>query len=682
MGREQVEGQPAPAHGTMSISVGGVGKFDFNKKLLEKYPNITGYLSYIASESPSVKSQLQKGQVSDALLSTLETVQSAYVAPSVSGIGPAKQMLTEWWFNPIWGQPRLVDLRTVKQLARGHIGSMAVEAILDQIMQVSWDVIPKFRTQVDRPPQTKAIEREQTAQVESFLEMPNRNKDSFNKLLRMFIRNILETDDGTMVKVFEEYERPDTPNVQSASTSDIRAYTAQPAWDQVPKKGSPLIEIYAEDGSSFLKQVDMHGYLMNYWQYSFVVPRRPVRFETSEILYVMQNPRAGSPYGYSPFESLVDTLNFIAKAQLYNEHFYENSAIPALQIDYPWIKDTNTLEEMGRYIENTFLGPDKAFRTLVTNQGTTVNTINWNPQQLQMLEMQDFYIRLAMAKLKVPPMIVGLTGGATGQGGGGGSASAPVQQAVHKSRAIKPLIGLVEDALNAQLIPDICGVGIEDCYVQFKWGEMVDVEEQERQAHVDQVYLSSGKVTINELRLRDGQDPVSYGDLPFLPQAKFPPSLFPQQAGGWMGGTSGGGSTSSMPMPSSQEGKGESGAPTTDQYSTVSQSRMPRSIGATPREGRGYGSIPGGEFKNLEKSADDDAIRIGRALQDILKEAYDNMKDRPKDTDKILQVAVDKADTAIEYHLTKDGPAAKKEASRNFRRILSDMAVEIRDGKL
>src|SRR5437899_2371813 len=136
--------QPAPAHGTMSISVGGVGKFDFNKKLLEKYPNITGYLAYIASESPSVKSQLQKGQVSDALLSTLETVQSAYVAPSVSGIGPAKQMLTEWWFNPIWGQPRLVDLRTVKQLARGHIGSMAVEAILDQIMQVEWDVIPKF----------------------------------------------------------------------------------------------------------------------------------------------------------------------------------------------------------------------------------------------------------------------------------------------------------------------------------------------------------------------------------------------------------------------------------------------------------------------------------------------------------------------------------------------------------
>src|SRR2546425_1457894 len=38
-------------------------------------------------------------------------------------------------------------------------------------------------------------------------------------------------------------------------------------------------------------------------------------------------------------------------------------------------------------------------------------------------------------------------------------------------------------------------------------------------------------------------------------------------------------------------------APRVSTYSTVSQSRMPRSITQTPREGRGYGSIPGGEFR-------------------------------------------------------------------------------------
>src|SRR5437660_289562 len=388
----------APVHGTVSLSKSTADK-ELDDLLLKRYPKLNAaVLDFIQNESPSVKARLQKEYrtkgVSNALLATMETIQSAYVAPSISGIGPAKQMLTEWWFNPIWGQPRLVDLKTIKQLARGHIGSMAIEAILDQIMQVDWDIVPRFRHQIDRPTGNRQMEHEQIDAVELFLDKPNRNNYSWDQILRMLIRNILETDDGTLVKVYDSYMRPPVPNVQIASTGDVRAYTAQPAWDAIPAPGAKLIEVYAEDGSSFLRQTDMHGYLMNYWQYSFIVPRRPVRFETNEIIYVMQNPKAGSPYGYSAFESLVDTLTFLAKAMNYGEHFYENSAIPALQIDYPWIKTVEEMKEMGQYLEDTFMGPDKAYRTLVTNGGAKVATLNVDPERLQMLQMQNFYLQL------------------------------------------------------------------------------------------------------------------------------------------------------------------------------------------------------------------------------------------------------------------------------------------------
>src|SRR6266571_1243760 len=45
-------------------------------------------------------------------------------------------------------------------------------------------------------------------------------------------------------------------------------------------------------------------------------------------------------------------------------------------------------------------------------------------------------------------------------------------------------------------------------------------------------------------------------------------------------------------------GKAPSGSRTFDQYSTIPQSRMPRSITQTPHEGRGPNEIPGGEFRD------------------------------------------------------------------------------------
>jgi hypothetical protein len=691
-----------PSNGNFAISVEaprGSNEWNLNKALIDKYPNILDNLEYVATESPSVRSMLRKGQVSNALLSTMETVQSAYVAPSVSGLGPAKQMLTEWWFNPIWGQPRLVDLRTVKQLARGHIGSMAVEAILDQIMQVEWNIIPKFSHQVDRSADVKQSEQEQIGIVEDFFQDPNRNHDSIEKILRMYMRNILETDDGVIVKVFEEYTRPDQPNVQIASTGDVRAYTAQPAWDQVPKSGSPVIELYAEDGSSFLKQVDMHGYLMNYWQYSFVVPRRPVRFEENEIIYTMQNPRAGSPYGYSPFESVVNALLFLEKAMNYNEHFYENSAIPPLQIDYPWVKNKEELEEIGKYIENTFMGPDKSFRTLITNGGTVAKAINIDPQKLQMLEMQEFYLKLILAKLKTPPEILGLQIGTKSAMGGGGAA-AEMQNVIHKSRAIKPLIKLVEHDWTQKVLPAILNLPPSQCYVKFAWDTMTDLEEQERQAHIDQVYSTTGKITINEIRQRDGEDPVPWGYKPYNPQLGLLGGDTPQNIGYYPIGKGGGGSSDSnnnpfggmggagsgggLPGGSSnrgeESGKAASGAKTLDQYSTVPQSTMQHSIAGAPNEGRGPNEIGGGEFKALDHTA----LAIRRGFREILKEEYDQLQDH-KSFDDIASGLVDKAQTVLNYHISSNTSAAqerKTQALKDFRATMSDMAMDFKAGKL
>lgn len=657
-----------------SVIISGSRDLNGTDELLQrKYPRISKWvMDYIEMQSPSMrKVMLQKG-ISNALLSTMETIQSAYVAPSVSGIGPAKQMLTEWWFNPIWGQPRMTDLKTIKTLARGHIGSMCIEAILDQIMQVEWDVVPKWRHQIDRPVGMRTEEQEQRTNLWSFLEDPNRNHDNWDKLLRMDIRNILETDDGVFVKVFEEYMRPPVPNVQIASTGDVRSYTAQPAWDQVPKPGSPLIEVYAEDGSSFLKQTDMHGYLMNYWQYSFVVPRRPVRFETNEILYIMQNPRAGSPYGYSPFDSLVDTLTMIGKAFQFNEHFYENSAIPALQFDYPWIKNVEDLEAMGKYIEDNFMGPDKSFRTIATQGGVKVNPISVNPKDLQNLELQDSYIKLVLAKLKVPSVILGLDN-LSGHGGGGGVGAAVAQTAVHKSRAIKPLMTLVEHAINRGLVPDILGVSPQDALVEFRWGEMIDIEERERQARVDQVYLGTGVTVPNEVRQRDQMDPVPWGWEPFIPGAGLLGGLTPSPKPG-----EGGPSITGPNQQGQHTTQQEPAALNVDRPQGVSESQDVQAIAHTG--GRGPTEIPGGMIKSVNPKAE--VMRKG--LQELTKEARDRIVDGEsyESIERDVLPRVKALVHGILKPMSSRSLALANESVEDFRDVLAKLAVAHRAGEL
>src|SRR2546422_5439255 len=64
-----------------------------------------------------------------------------------------------------------------------------------------------------------------------------------------------------------------------------------------------------------------------------------------------------------------------------------------------------------------------------------------------------------------------------------------------------------------------------------------------------------------------------------------------------------------------EKAKAPSGAPTYDQHSTVSQSRMPRSIGQAPGEGKTVFRIPGGEFKDEDRGiSGNPAVRMEATL--------------------------------------------------------------------
>ena len=421
-----------------------------------------------------------------------------FAPPIVTGLGKNKAILSEWWVNPLYGQPRLVDLRTVKQLARHGIATMCIEKIIDIISQEGWTIAPK---------KGKTLNQSHHDFIVEFLNHPNRNKETFESILRKILRGILETDDGTVVKVYDEYEERSAYSFTDSGRNQPNfptqnANTSNPiAGEKFPKKGAQLIEIFAEDGSSFLKGVDMHGYLYRYFQYSFIIPRKPVMFDPNEICYISANVRSGSPYGYSPMESIVEWLTFLIQAGKYSQRFFQNSSYPSFQLDLPNVKTQPEMEAWAEWMRKNYMGEEKAFQALITNQNAKVTPLMFDHRALQNLESQQWYFSLVCAKLKVPQSLLGFTQSVN-------RSTAGQQSATFISQGVKPLAHIIEKQINTDIITELDPDGC----CEFKFMDTSDLNEEERRANIHALYVQNSIKTANEVRTDLNLDEIEGGD--------------------------------------------------------------------------------------------------------------------------------------------------------------------------
>ena len=258
-----------------------------------------------------------------------------------------KAVLTEWFWQPIRGQPRRVDTNELRKYSNTIWVQSIVMTVLNQISSIPWDVVPKKGKEQDDL-------KEQIETAKEFLECPNKNEESLNDLIRAWIKDVLEIDAGVLVKVFTpdsyDFENLEPrsgapllkplvcPYCSGEGTGEIKHFKqhAQKALESITKaetlpdkyikkfsnegknsqktynlikqdyskiktklrqvvsynspneanvmnyptqtsmtcpycngtkEGRHLQEIYARDGSSFLKDADRTGWTYGYWQY-------------------------------------------------------------------------------------------------------------------------------------------------------------------------------------------------------------------------------------------------------------------------------------------------------------------------------------------------------------------------------------------------------------------------------
>lgn len=350
---------------------------------------------------------------------------------------------------------------------------------MDEVASLDWDIVPEEEYEYDWV-------EDGIKEIKHFLKHPNHNDEPFQNVIRALIKDILEIDAGVLVKVYTTGSY-DFENIEPKSGAPL-----------LKEKGQrKMVELYARDGSSFLKEIDKFGFVRGYWQYSYQIPAHPMWFDKEEIIYISEHTRSMSCYGYARTQGVLDIIKSLHYATLYNKRFFEETTIPDGALS---LLDTNEVE-MKAFLD-WWNGEFKAqpHKMAVINKDIKWQPFSTTNKELEFLETQKWYYRMVIGMFGLTPAEMGITDDLN-------KATAATQAELSKRKGIRPFLRIIEDAINTGIIPEF---NIEGVKFQFIYD---DPGEKNSKLVNWKMELDMGIKTINEVRNEIGLAPVPNGDV-------------------------------------------------------------------------------------------------------------------------------------------------------------------------
>jgi len=440
----------------------------------------------------------------------------------VDDTGERRAQIPEWFYFPAFGQPRNVNITRIRELAELPWVDICVTTLTDKFSTLDYRITPKDKGDYSK---------ENLKKVRDFFLRPNQNGETEQHIRRQWCRDLLQIDAGVLVKVFSKgsYGRGGkqafTKSVYKGVKSDnglvdeLDAFKSCEAEERTVIKeyrplkelgGRELVELYARDGSTFQPDADVTGFIHRYFQYSFKIPKKePLVFDKDEISYSMRYPRSYSFYGWSVVQSIEQVLLTLkSQVQYYLGYFRERGTPDGIITILEAHKDE--LKRLKEYWKKERIG--RHHRFAITARDVKFTPVILNSRDMEILATQQWLSKLAMAMFHVNIPIITLRGEAPKAGVAG------LQKGEYMD-ALKPIIQEWESVVNNDIIPEILQLPPDEVDVEYKL-DVYDIEEDERVRAMQRADVSSGILTINEVRENErGLDPVPWGDEPatFMP---------------------------------------------------------------------------------------------------------------------------------------------------------------------
>jgi len=375
--------------------------------------------------------------------------------------GIFKSYIPKFLYKPPFGYPREENIPMIKVFAKNPYVYSVIRLIQEEAANAKWELV----IENDGDEITLELE-EKKKEIKNFFKNPNGNKEGWSHIIKTATRDILEVDSGVWVKVFNLMEE--------------------------------MVQIFARDGGSFLKNPDIHGYIGNrddiifpstelqtmvqgdpnsikyydlafknkaaYFQYGWVTASMPIPFGKREIVYFMQNPRGDSIYGTSPIAILADVILTLVYGSQYNLDFYMNSNMPEGIISLLDAKNDQIKAFRDRFNEaftkedtSTGFKRKQGYKVPIVNTKTEFIPFQMSAREMEIIAQQEWFTKIVW-------MCFGISADDMGFTEDSNKAVSESQSKKYAKKAVKPILNLIAERINMEILPEF---GVTELAFQF-----------------------------------------------------------------------------------------------------------------------------------------------------------------------------------------------------------------------
>ncbi len=301
-----------------------------------------------------------------------------------------------------------------------------------------------------------------------FFETPDGQHD-FDGWLNMLLEEMLVTDavtifpDGTLDGTTEAIELVDGTTIRPLL--DTRG--------RIPRPPVP----------AFLQV--LHGRPTGYW-------------DAERLLYKPFNASVASPYGVSPVEFVLMTVNLALRRDVYHIGAFTEGNVPEALVGAPasWGQEqVNAWQEYWDAMVAGNISAQRKMHFVPIEGGKTLPVYEFRKDDINQTAQDEWLMKVACWAFGNSPAEFGLVSGA----GLGGAGYAKGQENIQYRSMLRPITQYLARLFNTLLSKYLRYSGAE-----FKWIGLDPQEDRLKQAQVDQIYIQAGVYTPQYVREREG----------------------------------------------------------------------------------------------------------------------------------------------------------------------------------
>lgn len=382
-------------------------------------------------------------------------------------------------YKPPFGYPRNVNVSALRALAKTPYVFAIIKTLADQAACTNWDIYPREDNK-EHNITPNILGRDK---IKHFLNNPNINPEGFSFLVRAAITDICEVGNAVWVKTFSQngelvqmFARDGgsflkNPDIYGSYTN--RSDFVAPIDDELQQDMSVINEVAKRDISNvgefgsvesaptyeLVKQRYAFKYqqLAAYFQYGYSFAAFPIPFGRREIVYMELNPRTDYIYARSPIEVLVNIILTLEYGSRYNLDFYLNNNIPdgLLSCEGATKETIDSLNAALKFNVREITDEFGIKRRLGFKYPITSTKVDLVQFQLKPVDMQVLEQQKWFDRILMQAF--GVNENEMGTTDDSNKATAGTQSKIFIRKALKPILDLIAYHINTQILPEFEG---------------------------------------------------------------------------------------------------------------------------------------------------------------------------------------------------------------------------------